>query len=100
VPLAPGPLAAAVLRFVVDPELAARCGANGRALAWMRLSWDQAAAGLERVYQRAVAGERPPMRPSEVRRTPGRRPRKDPRTAALPARASGPQPTTGKVTTP
>jgi glycosyltransferase involved in cell wall biosynthesis len=56
VPLAPGPLAAAVLRFVADPELAARCGANGRAFAWTRLSWDQAAARLERIYGQVVAG--------------------------------------------
>jgi glycosyltransferase involved in cell wall biosynthesis len=55
VPPAAGPLAAAALRFVGDAELAARCGANGRALAWTRLSWDQAAAGLERMYQQVVA---------------------------------------------
>jgi glycosyltransferase involved in cell wall biosynthesis len=59
VPLDPRPLAAALLRFVADAELAARCGANGRALAWTRLSWDQAAAGLERVYQQVLAEARP-----------------------------------------
>jgi glycosyltransferase involved in cell wall biosynthesis len=99
VPLAPTPLAEAMLRFVADPELAARCGANGRALAWMRLSWDQAAAGLERMYQRVVAEPRPATRPSGAPRIPGG-PREDPHAAALPACAAGPQPTTGKVTTP
>lgn len=84
VPLAPRPLAAAVLRFVADPELAERCGANGRALAWTRLSWDQAAAGLERMYQRVVAGTRAAeaatthaggaARPREVPRTPADEP--------------------------
>ncbi len=93
VPLAPGPLAKAVLRFVGDPEQAARCGANGRALAWMRLSWDQAATGLERMYQQVVAEARPaagaPAQAAEARRTP-----------ALPARVAGPAATARKVTTP
>ncbi|HEX6676027.1 MAG TPA: glycosyltransferase, partial [Actinomycetes bacterium] len=65
VPLAPGPLASAVLHFASDPEQAARCGANGRAWAWMRLSWDQAAKGLERLYQQAVAEARPAARRRE-----------------------------------
>ena len=68
VPLAPRPLAAAVLRFVADAELAARCGANGRALAWTRLSWDQAAAGLERMYQQVLADARPAARPAQGQR--------------------------------
>jgi glycosyltransferase involved in cell wall biosynthesis len=102
VPLAPGPLAAAVLRFVEDPELAARCGANGRAWAWMRLSWDQAATGLEGIYQRVVAEARAGARPSGARRAPtapADRPVQAPGTRALPAPVAGP-PAAGKVTTP
>jgi glycosyltransferase involved in cell wall biosynthesis len=88
VPLAPGALAEAVLRFVADPELAARCGANGRALAWLRLSWNQSADGLERMYRQVVAGARQATRAAEDSPTPARA-----------ARAAGPT-TTGKVTTP
>ena len=54
--LAPGPLAAAVLRFVKDSELAARAGANGRALVSEALTWERSAAALEGAYQQAVAG--------------------------------------------
>jgi glycosyltransferase involved in cell wall biosynthesis len=84
VPLAPRPLAAAVLRFVGDAELAARCGANGRALAWTRLSWDQAAAGLERIYQQVVAGARLAARKPAAGPAQGQR--------GLPAAASRPLP--------
>jgi hypothetical protein len=99
VPLAPSPLASALLRFVGDPELAARCGANGRALAWLRLSWDQAAAGLERMYQRVVADARPGTIPSGAPRTPGRA-TGDPAATALPARAAGARTTTGRAASP
>jgi glycosyltransferase involved in cell wall biosynthesis len=55
--LAPGPLAAAVLRFVEDSELAARAGANGRALVSEVLSWERAAAALEDAYRQVVGGQ-------------------------------------------
>jgi glycosyltransferase involved in cell wall biosynthesis len=55
--LAPGPVAAAVLRFVKDSELAARAGVNGRALVREVLSWERTSAAMEDAYQQVVAGQ-------------------------------------------
>jgi glycosyltransferase involved in cell wall biosynthesis len=68
-PLAPGPIAAAVLRFVKDSELAAEAGAKGRALVRAQMTWRQAAAGLEHMYEQILNGVGPPdrRRPSRTR---------------------------------
>jgi glycosyltransferase involved in cell wall biosynthesis len=66
--LAPEPLAAAVLRFLTDHELANRAGANGRVLVRNQLSWEQAAAGLERMYEQVATDlGQPGYRPRAAR---------------------------------
>ena len=43
-------LVAATLRVLADPTLAARLGANGRALIEARYSWRQVAERYEQIY--------------------------------------------------
>jgi len=68
--LAPGPIAAAVLRFVTDPELADLAGANGRELIRTQLNWEQAATGLESMYEQVAAGraDAPALSPQTIGR--------------------------------
>ena len=56
VPLdAPGPLAAAILRFAADPALARRIGRRNREDAVSRYSWTQSALRLRGVYERVIS---------------------------------------------
>jgi glycosyltransferase involved in cell wall biosynthesis len=55
VPLEVGPLAEALLRFVLNEQLAAEAGQNGQSLARRRWTWEQVAADLERMYEDVIA---------------------------------------------
>lgn len=92
-PLSPGLLAAAMLRFVTDPLLAERTGANGRELVRTRLSWDRALAALEHMYEHVVTASRRPESPCDPARSPqpasqGRNGRTTPHDASLSASSS------------
>jgi glycosyltransferase involved in cell wall biosynthesis len=47
-------LAAGIIRLMRDPDLAARLGERARALVTDQFSWDEVAAGVERVYQHVL----------------------------------------------
>lgn len=55
----PAALAAAIVRLISEPDLAARFGATARARVERELTWDRAAERLESAFQVAVAS-RPP----------------------------------------
>lgn len=58
----PNDFAAAVLRVLNDPALAARLGANGRSLVERLYTWDRIGAKLDAVLDEAVAASHP-LRP-------------------------------------